>query len=208
MWNISTAVGDISIYLPHSQSSFKHSGPFIPPSVKPSLLSIYKTCKFRENPMKKPSPAGNSPTFHRFISLQQQFPNYSPHPASDLMIWSTEWYQICPVFKSERVQDNLWKRCGLGMGLRALHSCSPTRAVPLSVLINGSKGLTREHNAAFHLRKMFSRELRDVPPPNLAATRMPVHPGWTANGNVLMEHTDRESQQQWFDLAHSEHKNL
>lgn len=68
MWNLSTTTGDISIYLPHSQSSFKHSDPFIPPSIKWSLLSIYKTCKFRESPMKKPSPAGNSPTFHWFIN--------------------------------------------------------------------------------------------------------------------------------------------
>lgn len=75
------------------------------------------------------------------------------------------------------MQDNLWKRCGLGIGLGALHSCSPMRTVPLSVLINGSKGLISDHNAGFHPRKVFSRDLRDVPPPNLAGTCMPVHPG-------------------------------
>lgn len=63
-----TTIGDISIYLPHSQSCFKHSGPFIPPSIKWSLLSIYKTHKFRKSSGKKTNSVVSSPTFHWFIN--------------------------------------------------------------------------------------------------------------------------------------------
>lgn len=57
MWNLSTTIGDISIYLPHLQSCLKHSSPFIPPLIKWSLLSIYKTCKFRKSNGKKNKPS-------------------------------------------------------------------------------------------------------------------------------------------------------
>lgn len=54
----------------------------------------------------------------------------------------------------------------------------PQKTVPMSVLMNGARGLTPERNTGFHPKKIFfPRDPRDVPPLNLADTCMPVHPG-------------------------------
>lgn len=59
MWNLGTTIEDISVYLPHSQRSFKHRGPFIPPSIKLSLLKHVNL----ESPMKKTKPFRQFPNF-------------------------------------------------------------------------------------------------------------------------------------------------